>query len=456
MVNKRLIDQICTILILLDLVLGLFFLAFLLAYTLSDGGGFILNNPLVYVTMALLFIIPICYMTYFLLINKEKEESAFIFNRESFLNVKKINNQKEDKENYRFSKLYEIDNMKKEEVKFDKITSLKSFCDNFRNYCASNLSLYYEISDIRAFIANLAISKIMILQGMSGTGKTSIALAFEKYIGNVLEPVAIQPMWKERSDLVGYFNEFTKKFNETLLLEELYKSNLDDKIYIIILDEVNIARIEYYFAEFLSLLEYPDEDRRTLEITNDTWINDPKMLKEGKLLIKNNVYFLGTANNDESTFAISDKVYDRSMILNLNKKATPFRGEKVGETKISNTEFMNICQNKIRAFKNSEEYKEILSSLNKIDELLNKNFKINFGNRMVNQILNYIPVYVECGGKKEEAFDDFIAKKILRKIESKDFLRLAPAIRKFLEQLDDYFGKDAMPLSREYLSRFIN
>ena len=81
----------------------------------------------------------------------------------------------------------------------------------------------------------------MILQGMSGTGKTSIALAFEDFIGNQTTVIAVQPMWKERSDLVGYFNEFTKKFNETPLLKELYKSNFSDKIFIIVLDVVSRA-----------------------------------------------------------------------------------------------------------------------------------------------------------------------------------------------------------------------
>ena len=231
----------------------------------------------------------------------------------------------------RFSELLILDEHADEikNVTFDNVTSLATFCDDFRNFCAYNKKLYYSIDDIRSFIANLATSKIMILQGMSGTGKTSIALAFEDFIGNQTTVIAVQPMWKERSDMVGYFNEFTKKFNETPLLKELYRSNFDDQIYIIVLDEMNIARIEYYFAEFLSLLEYPNIDQRTLEITNDSWAKDPKLLKEGRLQIKPNVYFLGTANNDESTFSISDKVYDRAMIMNLNKKAKELNCNKV-------------------------------------------------------------------------------------------------------------------------------
>ena len=455
MVNKRLLDQIISILMIIDIFLGIFFLAFLLSYTLSDGGGFILSDPLVYVTIVCLFLIPTSYIIYYLVSSKVKKDEYFIFNRDSYLKVKNLRQSEQDKEKIRFSNLYEIDNTKRENIVFDSFTSFKDFCDDFRNYCAANLNLYYEENDIRSFVANLASSKLMILQGMSGTGKTSIALAFEKFIGNLLEPIAIQPMWKERSDLVGYFNEFTKKFNETLLLEELYKATYDDKIYIIILDEVNIARIEYYFAEFLSLLEYHDDEQRKLEISNDSWVNDPKNLINGKLHIGKNVYFLGTANNDESTFAISDKVYDRSMILNLNKKARPFVGNKVKERKISNSDFLALKDKIVSNFKTSSDYKDLLKNINVLDSLLNQCFSINFGNRMINQIVDYVPIYVACGGTKEEAFDDFVSKKILRKLEAKDYLRLIPAIKLFKEKLDESFGKNNMTFSNEYLDKFL-
>ena len=115
----------------------------------------------------------------------------------------------------RFSELLTLDDNEKtiSEVTYDEVKSLQEFTDDFRNFCAYEKKLFYTVDDVRAFIANLATSKIMVLQGMSGTGKTSIALAFEDFIGNQTTVIAVQPMWKERSDMVGYFNEFTKKFN---------------------------------------------------------------------------------------------------------------------------------------------------------------------------------------------------------------------------------------------------
>ena len=353
----------------------------------------------------------------------------------------------------RFSELLTLDDNEKtiSEVTYDEVKSLQEFTDDFRNFCAYEKKLFYTVDDVRAFIANLATSKIMVLQGMSGTGKSSIALAFEDFIGNQTTVIAVQPMWKERSDMVGYFNEFTKKFNETPLLKELYRSNFTDQIFIIVLDEMNIARIEYYFAEFLSLLEYPNVDQRTLEITNDTWPKDPKKLKEGRILIKPNVYFLGTANNDESTFSISDKVYDRAMILNLDKKAESFEGVPTRRVRISNTNFENLINNAVSVYTN---YDELDKKIDLINTILIENFEITFGNRMVNQIRTYVPVYIACGGKEEDAFDDFIAKKILRKLEGKDALKVSNKVDNTIDQIDAQFGKDNMKRSKEYLKSF--
>ncbi|MDD6250495.1 MAG: AAA family ATPase, partial [Bacillales bacterium] len=141
--------------------------------------------------------------------------------------------------------------------KYNNEISLKEFCDKFREFSAGKLKLYYDIEDIRRFIGALAVTKLIVLQGMSGTGKTSLAYAFGEFLQNTTTIIPIQPMWKERTDLVGYYNEFTKKFNETPLLNKMYQANYTDDIYITVLDEMNIARIEYYFAEFLSLLEIP-------------------------------------------------------------------------------------------------------------------------------------------------------------------------------------------------------
>ena len=83
---------------------------------------------------------------------------------------------------------------------------------------------------IRCFIASFAASRLIIMQGISGTGKTSLAYAFGKFVQNDACIIPVQPSWRERSDLLGYFNEFTKRFNETELLEKIYEAQYNRDI----------------------------------------------------------------------------------------------------------------------------------------------------------------------------------------------------------------------------------
>ena len=448
------LNKIIITLCVIELILILFFLAYLLVYSLVVGGDSLIMSPTLYACVFFMLMIPIGMVFYYITL-KNNKRNVYKFEREEAVTTRKGNNPVKEVKYQRFSELIELDNSENKKVasiNYDLVTSLEEFTNQFRNYCASQKNLFYSIDDVRSFIANLATSKIMILQGMSGTGKTSIALAFEDFIGNQTTVIAVQPMWKERSDLIGYFNEFTKKFNETPLLKELYRSNFSDQIFIIVLDELNIARIEYYFAEFLSLLEYPNENQRTLEITNDSWSRDPKLLENGRLKIKSNVYFIGTANNDESTFAISDKVYDRAMIINLNKKASKFEKTPQNRVKISNSNFEKLVNDSINNYK---DLTKLTKWINDFNNLIVSYFNINFGNRMVNQLKKFVPVYVACGGNEEDAFDDFVSKKILRKLEGKDALRISNSINPFIEELNANFGKDSLHKSKAYLENFL-
>ena len=113
--------------------------------------------------------------------------------------------------------------------------------------------------------------------------------------------------------------------------------NYKDRVYIGVLDEMNISRVEYYFAEMLSLLEMPNEDQRVLSIVASGWDNDPKLIQDGKLKIPNNIWFVGTINNDDSTFMVTDKVYDRAMPINIDEKADRFEAPKTGQLEITYT-----------------------------------------------------------------------------------------------------------------------
>ena len=351
----------------------------------------------------------------------------------------------------RFSQLTRIDKELKNQkpVPYD-TCELDELCEKFREYAAGKLGLYYDIADIRRFIAGMGISKLIILRGMSGTGKTSLAYAAGEFFGNSSTVVPIQPMWKERSDMIGYFNEFTKKFNETTMLCKLYEAGGKGDVYVTVLDEVNISRIEYYFAEFLSLLELPDTSKRYLDVVSDTWKNDPARLVNGKLLLPVNMWFVGTANNDDSTFAISDKVYDRAAVIDLDRKCTPFVCDTPSPCHISYEALAQLFEKAKEKYTLSSESKE---KLKKLDEYLSEVFRVSFGNRIMRQIEAYVPVMLACGGTETEALDDILARKILRKLE-----QLSPAFVKsesdnLLSLLDELFGEEAMLQSRQYIEK---
>jgi len=146
------------------------------------------------------------------------------------------------------------------------IPDLKEFAEDLRDRIAlspliqdetTQKRLYYSERDIRAFLGGLAMSHLHILQGISGTGKTSLPVAFARAVLGGYKLVEVQAGWRDRQDLIGYFNAFEGKFYESDFLKAIYEAQCPanrERIYIIILDEMNLSRPEQYFADFLSKL----------------------------------------------------------------------------------------------------------------------------------------------------------------------------------------------------------
>ena len=363
-----------------------------------------------------------------------------------------LEKKKETDDNARFFMLSQTDQKmeKKPHVIFNNNITLKELCTQFRNFAASKLNLYYEESDIRQFIAGMSVSRILVMQGMSGTGKTSLAYAFGEFLNNHSTIVPIQPMWKERTDLIGYYNEFTKKFNETVLLQKMYEANYSDELFVTVLDEMNIARVEYYSAEFLSLLEIPNPEGRYLDVITDVKKKDPKLLKNGRLKLPANMWFIGTANNDDSTFAISDKVYDRAMIMNLDKKSKWFDAPQTNGVRISIKHWEHLVKEAIGKYKITYRNRK---RIQRLDDYMIKHFHITFGNRIMKQINQYVPVMIACGADEVEAIDDILAKKVLRKLESQNPIYVRNSADGLRSYLDELFGQDKMQSCKAYLTR---
>ena len=352
----------------------------------------------------------------------------------------------------RFSKLHAIDvQFKDYKVQnYGNTFTLPELVEIFRNFAASKLRLYYTSEMIRLFISGLSATKLVILQGISGTGKTSLAYAWGKFIKNDAIIASVQPSWRDRTELFGYFNEFTKKFNETEVLKGMYLAGYTDDVYVTVLDEMNIARVEYYFAEMLSILEMPSRDEWIIELVPSVWPNDPKRLKQGKLQIPGNMWYIGTINNDDSTFAVTDKVYDRAMPIDINDKGQVF--EPI------DTDAMNINSSYLEGLFAEAKSKYPLTSemeakINDMDDYVIKHFRIAFGNRIVKQMKDFVATYVGCGGREVDGVDYYIARKILRKFEQLNLAYIRDEIDPFIEFLDKSFGKENFKECKDYLLR---
>ena len=352
----------------------------------------------------------------------------------------------------RFAKLITID----EEYANYKIKNygnsftLPELCDHFRNFAASKLHLYYTIDMMRLFISALASTKLVILQGISGTGKTSLAYAWGKFLKHDSCVASVQPSWRDRTELFGYFNEFTKKFNETEVLKEMYKAGYTDDVYTVILDEMNIARVEYYFAEMLSILEMPNKNEWVIEIVPSSWKTDPKRLKDGKLKIPPNMWYIGTINNDDSTFMVTDKVYDRAMPIDINDKGKVFEPIEMDAMDINYSYLDNLFSTAIQEHQVSE---DTLAKIELMDDYTIKHFRIAFGNRIVSHMKKFVPVYVACGGDEIAGIDYFMAKKVLRKFEQLNISYIRDEITPYIDFLDKTFGKGKMKECIDYMMR---
>ena len=358
-------------------------------------------------------------------------------------------------EDNRFPKLALVDQKYAEYVPplFDEEITLQQLVENYRTFACSQMHLYYTPEIIRRFVAGMASSKLLILEGISGTGKTSLPHSFSRFLENPATMVSVQPSFRDRTELLGYFNEFSKRFNETEFLRALYEAGYREEPSMVILDEMNLARIEYYFAEMLSVLEMPSHDEWVLDLVPTAWASDPKLLFDGKIRVPDSIWFIGTANNDDSTFTITDKVYDRAMPIELNERAAAFTCDPQPACRVTSEHLQEMFAKAKREHPITE---ATLAKLDKLDGYLQTRFKLAFGNRIIKQMYDFIPVYVACGGKELDGMDYIVARKVLKKLESLNITFVRDEIRSLNEYIEKVFGKTNMPDSKAYLNRIQN
>ncbi len=322
-------------------------------------------------------------------------------------------------------------------------TDLKSLANYVQQWMAfkSDKPFYYDINTIRIFLAGLHMSPISILQGISGTGKTSLPREFAKallsdsnYVGLDSDNqnkapyriCAVQSGWRDNMDLMGYYNSFEHKYKETDFFKALYVANQPkyvNTLFLIILDEMNLSRPEHYFADFLSLLEQSPSERY-ISLTNTPKEVLPELVVGGKLKIPENVRFIGTANHDETTLEFAPKTYDRSNLMEMPKNHPDKKLFKETDEEFNvrydwlNKEFDNAEKG------NKETFKKFHEFINSDDmKLLLLEKGIGVGNRLEYQAEKFIGVFVESGNEKEIdiaiATDHLITSRLFRTLKNR-------------------------------------
>ena len=388
-------------------------------------------------------------------LDSDSVEGAAAAMAKATVEAKTLAEQKEIAQANRFPKLSMVDLKYRtwQPPVYDNDITLEQFVEGYRFFACSEMGLYYTPEIVRRYVAGMAASKLLILEGISGTGKTSLPYSFSRYVDNPATIVSVQPSYRDRTEVLGYFNEFSKRFNETEFLRAVYEAGLREDPSYIVLDEMNLARVEYYFAEILSVLEMPSQDEWTLDLVPVAWDGDPKGLEDGKIRIPGSLWFVGTANNDGSTFTITDKVYDRAIPIELNERADAFECPPHERVHVTSEHLQYLFQKAKVEHVVSE---ELLEKMHKLDQYLQTRFRLAFGNRIIKQMYDFIPVYVACGGTELGGMDYIIARKVLKKFESMNVSFVRDEMQGLIDYIEKTFGEGGLPDSISYLQRIQN
>lgn len=283
--------------------------------------------------------------------------------------------------------------------------------------------LSYRASDLRLVLAGMAMSRLHLYQGISGIGKTGLGRALAGAFGSP-DSVAVVPVqagWRDPQDLMGYYNSFDRTFYESEFTKALYRAQCPafrSRPFFIVLDEMNLSHPEQYFSGVLSTLALKGE--RNLTLTTAPVRNPPELLIDGThIAVPDNVWFVGTANHDETTLRFADKTYDRSFVMEL-----PWQHPDLPETTPSPPESLEH-RDLTEAFTHAQT--TYAPQASDVIEFLDgpwrsrfaEDLRIGWGNRLERQIRQFVPVVVAAGGSPGEALDHLFATRILRSIRGR-------------------------------------
>lgn len=303
--------------------------------------------------------------------------------------------------------------------------------------------LYYGRETLQLFVGGLAMSRLILLQGISGTGKTKLAQAFSAIVGDNFNGketaktrehrercsciVPVQAGWRDNQDLLGYYNAFEKKFYEKPFSKGVYAAStpmFENRLFFVILDEMNLSHPEQYFADFISAMEQANSTSDEFEVEllsgipkevmddKNRW---PKGLRGEKLVVPPNVWFVGTANHDETTMEFADKTYDRAhvMVMERNDGNPNYGKVSRGAAHWS----ASALRDKFEEAQAEGEGHAVAvwEKLEGLRDFLKTEFNVALGNRLERQTYDFVPVVCAAGGNETLALDHLVATKIVRR-----------------------------------------
>ncbi len=302
----------------------------------------------------------------------------------------------------------------------------QSIIDHVSSYIQSK-GFFYEKKDLVNFFLSLKTKPFVILSGISGTGKTKIVQWFAESLGATEENgqftlIPVRPDWSDSSDLLGYVN-LQGEFQERPLIKVLEAADANpNRPYFVVLDEMNLARVEYYFSDFLSVIESRKWKDRKI-VTSPVL---PEAITNKHITIPSNVYIIGTVNMDETTHPLSKKVLDRANTIEFNTVNLDYfnflmdmeeKEAEVASNRSLETEYLHLKE----CFKENEDLvrniSNILIEINKILESVGA----QVGYRIRDEICFYM-AYNEQGKllSFDEALDYQIYQKILPRLAGSD------------------------------------
>ena len=321
-------------------------------------------------------------------------------------------------------------NENEDELKIIGIENLKEEIDYIYNYITSK-GFEYDKDLIKNLYLSLKTKPFVILSGISGTGKSKIVELFAEAIGATYKNerfklVPVKPDWSDSTDLLGYRN-IEGKFTPGIITLVAYEAMKNpDRPYFICLDEMNLARVEYYFSDILSLMETKRvEDGNIVTeklLSKEQFGRDERSFdKYGDVYIPQNLYIVGTVNMDETTFPFSKKVLDRANTIEFNKVSLGYNFENAFleevEPRVYHNDFLKSQYLKISECKDEKEIAiKTIEELIKLNNIL-EDYNQHFGFRVRDEIVFYM-IYASKNNIMDfdKALDYCIVQKILPKI----------------------------------------